>query len=235
MGKIDFKPGNMLYPLPAVMVTCQGKDGRPNIITVAWAGTICSDPPMVSISVKKERFSHHLLMEGKEFVVNLTTEELVKATDYCGVTSGRDVDKFEKTHLTPEASGVVQVPSIKESPVAIECKLKQVIELGSHDMFMAQVVNVRVSEELMDERKTLHLKKAGLITYSHGRYFSLGEELGTFGYSIRKKPEKARKASRSEETGKARKASRRRKKENEAKKSGEEKKIKKKHRKGASR
>lgn len=190
MEKRSFKPGNMLYPLPAVMVTCQGKDKKPNIITVAWAGTVCSDPPMISISVRKERFSHHLLMEGKEFVVNLTNKDLVKATDYCGVTSGRDINKFEKAGLTPMASKMVEVPSIMESPVNIECKVTQVLELGSHDMFLARVVHVSVDESLMDEKDTLRLKKADLIAYSHGRYYLLGKELGTFGYSIRKKPTK---------------------------------------------
>ena len=178
----------MLYPLPAVMVSCQGTEGKPNIITVAWAGTICSDPPMLSISVKKERFSHHLLMEGKEFVVNLTNKALVRATDFCGVTSGRDLDKFKETGLTPMPSKVVKVPSILESPVNIECQVTQVLELGSHDMFLAKVVHVSVDEALMDERDTLRLKNADLISYSHGRYFLLGKELGTFGYSIRKKP-----------------------------------------------
>lgn len=192
MEKRSFKPGNMLYPLPAVMVSCQGKDGKPNILTVAWAGTICSDPPMVSISVRKERFSHHLLTEGREFVINLTNRELVKVTDYCGVTSGRDIDKFEKTGLTPVPSKKVAVPSILESPVNIECKVTQVLELGSHDMFLAQVVHVSVDESLMDEKDTLRLKKAELITYSHGRYYLLGKELGTFGYSVRKKENRKR-------------------------------------------
>ncbi|MBE5906232.1 MAG: flavin reductase family protein [Lachnospiraceae bacterium] len=193
MSKIDFRPGNMLYPLPAIMVTCQGNEGIPNIITLAWAGTVCSDPAMVSISVKKQRFSHHLLMESGEFVINLTTKDIVRATDYCGVTSGRDVNKFAKTGLTPIPSKKVAAPSIKESPVNIECKVKQVLELGSHDMFLAEVVHVSVDASLMDEKNTLHLKNANLISYSHGRYFVLGKELGTFGYSIRKRNPKKKK------------------------------------------
>lgn len=196
MGKVDFKPGNMLYPLPAVMVSCMGEDKVPNIITVAWAGTVCSDPAMISISVRKERYSHKLISESGEFVVNLTTKTLAKATDFCGVKSGRNVDKFKETGLSAIPSKVVETPSIGESPVNIECKVKKVLELGSHDMFIAEVVHVRVDESLMDEKNTLHLKKANLMTYSHGRYYELGKEIGTFGYSVRKKPFKKKKVSR---------------------------------------
>ncbi len=195
MGKVNFKPGNMLYPLPAVMVSCQGKDSKPNIITVAWAGTVCSDPAMISISVRKERYSHSLIKETGEFVVNLTTKTLAKATDYCGVRSGRDVDKFKETKLTAIPSSVVTPPSIEESPVNIECRVKNVIELGSHDMFIAEVVHVSVDDSLLDEKNTFHLKKANLMTYSHGRYFELGKEIGTFGFSVKKKTgKKKRKA-----------------------------------------
>lgn len=186
MGKQTWKPGNMLYPVPAVLVTCRDKNGKDNVLTVAWAGTICSDPAMLSISVRKERYSYGMIKESGEFVVNLTTGSLVQATDYCGVKSGRDEDKFANTKLTKAEAQKVNAPIIVESPVNIECKVKQVLELGSHDMFIAEVVNVQVSEEYIDEKGTFHIEDADLVAYSHGRYYSMGEELGTFGYSVRK-------------------------------------------------
>ena len=187
MGKINFKPGNMLYPLPAIMVSSADKDGKPNIITVAWTGTICSDPAMVSISVRKERYSHKLISESGECVINLTTEELAYATDYCGVKSGRDVDKFKEMNLTPLKADVVSAPLIAESPVNIECKVTEVKELGTHDMFLAEVVAVHVDDTYMDEKNKFHLEYAKPIVYSHGTYFKMGEEVGTFGYSVKKK------------------------------------------------
>ena len=186
MSKQTWKPGNMLYPVPAVMVSCQRGDEKPNIITVAWAGTICSDPAMVSISVRKERYSHNIIKESGEFVINLTTKRLCRATDYCGVRSGKDTDKFADMHLTPEKSVKINAPAIKESPVNIECKVKQVLELGSHDMFIAEVMAVNVDESLLDEKGTLHLSDADLIAYSHGRYYGLGDFIGKFGYSVQK-------------------------------------------------
>ncbi len=187
MSKISFKPGNMLYPLPVVMVSVADKEGNSDIITVAWAGTVCTNPPMVSISVRPERFSHHMLMETGEFVINLTTKELVYATDYCGVKSGRDVDKWKEMKLTPVMGNVVKVPCIAESPVNIECKVVKVEKLGSHDMFTAEVVAVQVDDAYMDEKKSFHLSQAEPIVYSHGEYYLLGEKLGRFGYSIKKK------------------------------------------------
>lgn len=187
MAKQNWKPGNMLYPLPAVLVSCQGNDGKPNLITIGWVGTICSDPAMVSISVRPERYSYHMLKETGEFVINLTTEELLEATDYCGVASGRDVDKWEKMNLTPIPSEKVSVPAVAESPINIECKVTEVKELGTHHMFIAEVVNVRADEKYMDEKGKFHLEHSKPIAYSHGTYFSLGEELGKFGYSVRKK------------------------------------------------
>lgn len=187
MSKQTWKPGNMLYPVPAVMVSCQRGDEKPNIITVAWAGTICSDPAMVSISVRKERYSHNIIKESGEFVINLTTKRLCRATDYCGVRSGKDTDKFADMHLTPEKSVKINAPAIKESPVNIECKVKDIIELGSHDMFIAEVVAVNVDESLLDKKGTLYLEKAELVSYSHGQYYALGEHLGRFGYSVKKK------------------------------------------------
>ena len=176
----------MLYPVPAVMVTCKRKNEKANIITVAWAGTVCSDPAMVSISVRKSRYSHEIISETKEFVVNLTTKQLAKATDYCGVKSGRDIDKFKEMNLHTQESTKIETPGILESPVNIECKVVNVLELGTHDMFIAEVVAVDVNEDLLDEKGSLHLDKADLIAYAHGQYFSLGKELGRFGFSVRK-------------------------------------------------
>lgn len=187
MGKQLWRPGNMLYPLPVVMISVADKEGNSNIITVAWAGTVCSDPAMVSISVRPERHSHKMLLESGEFVINLTTRELAYATDYCGVKSGRDVDKFKEMNLTPIPASVVKAPMIAESPVNIECKVTEVKSLGSHDMFLAEVVAVHADEKYMDEKNKFHLEKADPIVYSHGTYFTCGEQIGTFGYSVKKK------------------------------------------------
>ena len=187
MGKQTFKPGNMLYPLPAVMVSCQGNDKKPNIITVAWAGTVCTNPPMLSISVRPERYSYHLIEESGEFVVNLSPQDLVRATDFCGVRSGRDLDKFKECHLTPLPSKRIKAPGIAESPVNIECKVREIKPLGSHTMFLADVVNVTIDDTYLDENGRFHLNQSGLVTYSHGEYFLLGKKLGTFGYSVAKK------------------------------------------------
>lgn len=181
-----WKPGNMLYPLPAVMVSAARPDEKPNIITVAWAGTINSDPAMLSVSVRKERYSHAILCETREFVVNLVNEPLVRACDYCGVRSGRDVDKFAQTKLTAIPIEGVRAPAIAESPVNLACKVTQVLPLGSHDMFLAKVVSVTVDERYLDEKGTFHLNDTGLVAYSHGAYFRLGKQLGTFGYSVRR-------------------------------------------------
>lgn len=187
MAKQSWKPGNMLYPVPAVLVSCRDKEGRDNVLTIAWAGTICSDPAMLSISVRKERHSYKMIKESGVFVVNLTTKDLVKATDYCGVKSGRDEDKFASMGLSKGEAEKINAPIIMESPVNIECRVTQVLELGSHDMFLAEVVNVQISDEYMDEKGGFHLNDAGLLAYSHGEYYELGEKLGTFGYSVRKK------------------------------------------------
>lgn len=187
------KPGNFLYPVPVVMVSCQDGTGKPNIITLAWAGTICSDPPMLSVSIRKERYSHGLIREAGEFVVNLTTEDLAWATDYCGVKSGRDVDKFAACGLTVGKTDVISAPTIQEAPVSIACKTRQILELGSHDMFLAEVVGIQVDERYLDEKGSFHLEQAGLIAYAHGKYYALGELLGTFGYSVRKTGKGSRK------------------------------------------
>ena len=190
MAKQQWKPGNMVYPLPAVMVSCAGKDGRPNVMTAAWTGTICSDPAMVYVSVRKERFSHHMLMETKEYVINLTTEALAKATDYVGVKSGRDMDKFEAMHLTPVMGTLNYAPLSEERPVCIECEVTQVLELGSHDMFIAKVKNVYADEKYMDETGRFDLAKAKPLVYSHGQYYGVGRHIGRFGFSVQKKPVK---------------------------------------------
>ncbi|MGP1402787.1 MAG: flavin reductase family protein [Catonella sp.] len=193
MNKISWKAGNMLYPLPAVMVSLTDKEGNSNIITLAWAGTICTNPPMLSVSIRPERYSYNIIKETGEFVVNLTTKELAYATDYCGVKSGKDVDKFGKMRLTKLASEKIKAVAIAESPVNIECKVRQIMELGSHSLFIADVVNVRVDSRYLDEKGRFNLAKSELIAYSHGRYYELGKELGTFGYSIKKSEETTKK------------------------------------------
>lgn len=192
MAKQYWKPGNMLYPLPAVMVSVKRPEEKPNIITVAWTGTVCSSPAMVSISIRKERYSYEILRETGEFVINLATRELVRALDYCGVRSGRDVDKYKEMHLTELPSRVVNVPGIMESPVNIECRVTEVKSLGSHDLFLAEVVNVTIEDKYMDKNGKFALNQAGLITYSHGEYFELGKKVGSFGYSVRKPGKKSR-------------------------------------------
>ncbi len=199
MGRDYWKPSNMLYPLPVVMVSCaqpgaavKKEDGTIdtsvcNIMTAAWAGTVCSDPVMVSVSIRKERYSHDMIEESGEFVINLTTRDLAYATDYCGVVSGRKEDKFKKMHLTPLASRHISAPGIAESPVCLECKVEQILRLGSHDMFVARVLGTDVDTRFMDEKGRFDIDEADLIAYSHGGYFTLGDLLGRFGYSVRKK------------------------------------------------
>lgn len=177
----------MLYPLPAVMVSCARPEEKPNIITVAWAGTICSSPAMVSISVRPDRYSYDIIKETGEFVVNLTTEKLVRATDYCGVKSGREVDKFKEMHLTAGKASQVAAPIIQESPVNIECRVKEIVPLGTHHMFVAEVVAVDVDDRYMNGKGKFELNKAGLMVYSHGEYYGLGKKLGTFGYSVKRR------------------------------------------------
>ena len=186
MAKELWKPGNMLYPLPVVMVSMADKNGK-TIITIAWAGTVCTNPPMVSISVRPERYSYPILKETGEFVINLTTKELAFATDYCGVKSGRDVDKFKEMKLTPLKAKEVKAPLIQESPVNLECRVREILPLGSHHMFLADVAAVHADEKYMDEKHKFHLEKAEPIVYSHGAYLACGEQIGTFGYSVKKK------------------------------------------------
>lgn len=181
------KPGNFLYPVPCVMVSCVCPGRKPNIITVAWTGTICSDPPMLSISVRQERYSYEMIKESGEFAVNLTNRRLARAADFCGCRSGRDIDKFEECQLTPVPCTNISAPMIGEAPVSLECKVTGIIPLGSHDMFLAEIVGVQVDRRYLDHNGTFHMENAGLITYSHGKYYELGKILGSFGYSVRKK------------------------------------------------
>lgn len=187
MEKELWKAGNMLYPLPAAMVTCAEGDKK-NIVTVAWTGTVCTNPPMLSISLRPERYSHGMIERTGEFVLNLTTQKLVRACDYCGVKSGRNTDKFKETGLTALPGDFVIAPLIAESPVNIECKVKEILRLGSHDMFLAEVLGVHISKEYMNKQGKFELSQAEPVVYSHGEYYGLGGLLGTFGYSVRKKP-----------------------------------------------
>ena len=193
--KQDWKPGTMIYPLPALLVSCGSHEEEYNIITVAWAGTICTNPPMCYISVRPERHSYPILKKNMEFVINLTTKDMAFATDWCGVRSGRDVDKWKEMHLTAgKASKLDHAPIIEECPVNIECKVTEIKELGSHHMFLAKVEAVQVGEEYLDKKGRLQLGKAGLLAYSHGEYLTLGKTLGTFGWSVRKLSASGRKA-----------------------------------------
>lgn len=186
--KQSWKPGTMIYPLPAVLISCGENEQEYNLFTVAWTGTVCTNPPMCYISVRPERHSYEIIKRTGEFVINLTTASLARATDWCGVRSGRDYDKFSEMGLTAEAAAVVKAPIVAESPVSIECRVKQIVPLGSHDMFIADVVNVLVDEEYINpETGKLELERADMIAYSHGEYFRLGKAIGHFGWSVRKK------------------------------------------------
>lgn len=185
MAKVTWKPGTMLYPVPAVMVSC-GNMENPNIITVAWTGIINTNPPLIYISVRKERHSYEIISEQKKYVINLVTKKLCKAADFCGVKSGKDVDKFKVMNLTCESSHILEIPQIKESPLNMECTVKDIIELGSHDMFVSEIKAINVDETLINKNGKLRLDRAGLVAYSHGIYYELGQRLGSFGFSVKK-------------------------------------------------
>ena len=190
MARQYWRPSNMLYPIPAVMISCADEEGRANVMTAAWAGTICSDPVMVSVSIRKERYSHAIIERTGEFVINLTTTKLAKVTDFVGVRSGRDIDKFAlegDLKITKQPSKMIKAPGIAESPVCLECKVKEILRLGSHDMFMADIVAVNVDERYIDEKGKFHIEKCSLAAYAHGQYFALGKKIGSFGYSVKKK------------------------------------------------
>ena len=188
MAKTPWKPGTMIYPVPAVLVSCGTQQAGFNIITIAWTGTLCTNPPQCYISIRPERFSYGLIKKTGEFVINLTTRQIAFATDWCGVKSGREVDKFKEMKLTPVKAQIVTAPLIAESPLNIECRVRDVIPLGSHDMFISEVVAINAEESLINPRTgAFQLSHADPICYVHGRYFALGRMLGTFGYSVRKK------------------------------------------------
>lgn len=187
MPKINWKPGTLLAPAPPALVT-SGDGERSNVFTAAWTGIACSEPPMTYVSIRRERFSHGIISETREFVINLPCEAITRATDLCGVRSGRDGDKFALAGLTREPSHLVAAPTIAECPVALECRVREIIPLGSHDMFLADIVSVGVDPRFVDEKGALHMEKCGLLAYAHGAYFGLGKQLGTFGFSVRKKP-----------------------------------------------
>ena len=191
MGKITWKPGTFEYPIPAAMVSC-GTMEKSNIITVAWTGVINTNPAMVYISVRPERYSHNIIKESKEFVINLTNEQLAYATDWCGVKSGRNVDKFESMHLTKQKANFVNCPMIEEAPVSIECKVKEIKELGSHNMFLAEVLAVNADEKYFDKNGAFDISKCNLIAYANGGYYVLGKKVGKFGFSVQKKKKKSK-------------------------------------------
>lgn len=193
MSKVIWKPGTFIYPLPVVMVSCGDMD-KSNIITVAWTGIINTDKPMCYISIRKERYSHDIIKKTKEFVINLTNKDLVYATDWCGVKTGAKVDKFKEMKLTKEKAKFVKCPLIKESPVSIECKVKEIRELGSHDMFIAEILSIDADESYIDEKGAFDITKCNLITYANGKYFTLGKQVGKFGYSVAKKKNRKRKS-----------------------------------------
>jgi flavin reductase (DIM6/NTAB) family NADH-FMN oxidoreductase RutF len=197
MTKIHWKAGTMIYPVPAVLVSCGNEQTGFNIITIAWTGTLCTTPPMCYISVRPERFSYGLITKTGEYVINLTTRKLAYATDWCGVQSGRDVDKFKEMHLTPAKAQIVQAPLITESPLNIECRVRDIVPLGSHDMFISEVLAINAEASLVHPHTgAFQLSHADPICYAHGRYFALGRLLGTFGYSVRKRKRSAGRSSR---------------------------------------
>ena len=185
MAKVEWKPGTFIYPIPAVMVT-SGDMKKSNIMTVAWTGIINTNPAMCYISVRPERYSYNLIKESKEFVINLTNEKLAYATDWCGVKSGKNIDKFKEMKLTKEKANHVKCPIIKESPVAVECKVKEIVELGSHHMFIAEVLSIDADEKYIDEKGAFDISKCDLIAYANGGYYSLNKKIGKFGYSVKK-------------------------------------------------
>lgn len=199
MSKITWKPGTMLAPVPPALISC-GTVEKPNVMTAAWTGIISSEPPMTYVSIRPSRFSHSLIKDSGEFVINLTTLPLAEAADFCGVKSGRDTDKFQAVHLTAAPCAKVKAPQVAESPVSIECKVKSVTSYGTHDMFLAEIVAVNVEEDFIDEKGRLDLEKAGLVAYAHGHYYTLGRNLGGFGFSVNKERLKKGKKRRKKRT-----------------------------------
>ena len=186
MSKVVWKPGTFVYPIPAVMISCGTMD-KSNIITVAWTGILNTDPAMVYISVRPSRYSYEMIKNQEEFVINLTTKDLAKATDWCGCRSGKDYDKFKEMNLTKERAKFVKCPMIKESPVSVECRVKEIRELGTHHMFIAEVLSIDADDKYIDEKGAFDISKCGLISYANGGYYTQGEKIGKFGFSVQKK------------------------------------------------
>jgi len=186
LSKISWKGGALIAPLPPVMVSC-GTMEKPNIITIAWTGILNTIPPKTYISVRPSRYSYELIKESREFVINLTTTQLIKAADFCGMRSGKEIDKFSHTQLAPEKATIVSCPMIEQSPMSLECRVTQIVPLGSHDMFIADIVAVNVDDQYIDSQGRLHLEKCSLAAFAHGEYFELGKKIGTFGFSVSKK------------------------------------------------
>jgi len=186
MAKVTWKPGTLLAPVPPALISCS-YEGKDNLITVAWTGILNSEPPKTYISVRPERYSHRLIKESGEFVINLPSAHIIRSIDFCGARSGRAVDKFAACRLTKEDASVVACPMVGESPVSIECRVTDIVPLGSHDMFMADIVAVNIDERYIDEKGKFHVEKCAFATYAHGQYFALGKKIGSFGYSVKKK------------------------------------------------
>lgn len=191
MSKVQWKGGTFIYPIPAVMVSC-GTMEESNIITIAWTGILNTNPAMCYISVRPERYSHNIIKENGEFAINLTTRQLAYATDWCGVKSGRDVDKFKEMKLTKERANIIKAPLIKECPVSVECKVKEIVPLGSHDMFVAEIVAIDADEKYIDKKGAFDISKCDLIAYANGGYYPLESKIGKFGYSVQKKSKTAK-------------------------------------------
>jgi len=189
MAKVTWKPGTLLAPVPPALISCS-HEGKDNLITIAWTGILNSEPAKTYISVRPERHSHKMIKESGEFVINLPSQHIVRSIDFCGVRSGKNTDKFEACKLTREKASVVNCPMVAESPVSIECKVTDIIPLGSHDMFVADIVAVNIDERYIDEKGKFHIEKCALAAYAHGQYFALGKKIGSFGYSVKKKNNK---------------------------------------------
>ena len=195
MSKVTWKAGTMLAPVPPALISC-GTMAKPNVMTAAWTGIICTEPTLVYVSIRPTRYSNELIRQSGEFVINVPTTALAKAVDLCGVKSGRDVNKFALADLTPAACAKVKAPQINESPVSLECKVKEITSFGTHDMFLAEVVAVNVDETLINKSSALDLGKAGLLAYAHGFYYGLGKKIGKFGWSVEKKSTKRKRAAK---------------------------------------
>jgi len=188
MSKVEWKPGTLVYPVPAALISCGSKENTQNLITISWTGTVNTNPPMLYISIRPERHSYDIIKNEMEFVLNLTTKDMAFATDWCGVKSGKDVNKFKEVNLHPIPASIVKCPMVKEAPINIECKVKQIVPLGSHDMLIAEIVKIHADEKFIDkETDTFDMQKAKLIAYSHGFYYELGNKIGKFGFSVKKK------------------------------------------------